>query len=278
MQLTDLFTAEEIGQIRRVYSPGNSNIVHGTAYSGPDFFERLGLHEEGRRFWKEEWNYNIPEQRRAIEFLHSEIKGKRVIELGPGLFYGIQTSAHYFQELGASEYVGVEPLMPERCSDFWCAEEINRHFREGSKIVSVPDTDPKIISKVKIPVTVVTVDALSYLLHQPDDSAIVYSSRTFRPDVMFEVGLPPDLARTYVDNLIRQIEKVTPNGAISLHVGTLEAGHRFNVDGFSTELWMLDNGLPSAGEVSDKDRLEYELKSVLGFNGLLLRKRLASAA
>lgn len=279
MNLTDVFTEEEAGQIRTVYSPRNGNIVLGTAAAGPDLFEMLGLREEERYFWMKEWRYEIPEHSQAIAFLRHEIEGRKVIELGPGNCYRILKNAHYFQELGAREYVAVEPMMLEKLeNDDWfdTAEQVNKHFSEGSKIALVPNSEPQIRSHVKIPVTAVSSDGLSYLLSQPDNSAIVYSSRVFRPDALFDVGLPNDIAVRYVNNLIHQIGRVTPSGAISLHAGNLFLGTgvgQFNEAGFDTELWMLDHQLPPAGKVPDTERLIYELKNVLGFGGLLLRKR-----
>ena len=94
MILTDLFTEEEVVQVRAAYSPKNGwNIISGTDFSSL-FFGMLSRN-------------NV-----AYQYFQKEFQGKRIIELGagrPGLARGYNAPA--FAELGAREYIVVDPML-----------------------------------------------------------------------------------------------------------------------------------------------------------------------
>ena len=169
MNLNDIFTEEEAILIKKVYSPRNGNIVFGTAFR-LDFFDRLGLFEESRQHFSREFGHTLLERTYAIDFLKRELARQRVIELGPGPF-GTMNGVLDFAALGVSEYTAVEPVLTEKY-----ATETNEHFRNGPATIGVVYANPRRWEKIAIPVSVEATDGLSYLLSQPDESAVVYSS------------------------------------------------------------------------------------------------------
>ena len=188
----------------------------------------------------------LKKNKRATEYFKREFSGKRIIELGPGFFgCGVGYNAKNFQELGVAEYIAVEPLL---------AGEVR--FEE----------------KFDIPVTIVAVDALSYLYEQPDESAIVFSGAVFREDAMLDVGLPVELQVKYLEHVCRNIARITPAGSIGLHVGHFFACHeQFGSLGFALEIY---NGYLNAkqGGDSEEEMLINELKNSIGFGGHIYRK------
>ncbi|MDD4878116.1 MAG: hypothetical protein PHO02_03710 [Candidatus Nanoarchaeia archaeon] len=131
----------------------------------------------------------------AENILKSSIRGRRAIELGPGC----NPLQKWLLERGASEYTGVEMLYPQ----------------VSEKMVS--GENAKIVKS----------DALSFLVSQPDESAIVASRGVLNDEVMPS----PNYARF----LIREIYRVTPKGAVTIHsmgVSSLDENRFFREAGF----------------------------------------------
>lgn len=121
-------------------------------------------------------------QRCFEDLLRQHFSGERVIELGPGA----SPLAEKFFEFGAKEYVGVEPFHPELTEE------------------ALPIQDER--------VNLVKDDGLTYLLQQPENSALVVSFGVLCPELL---GWCND---DYYRFLGREIYKVTPEGNISIHV------------------------------------------------------------
>ena len=116
------------------------------------------------------------------------------------------------------------------------------------------------------------VDGLTYLLSQPDESAVVFSSCVFREDVLTDVGLPPELARKYLDYLINQIYRVTPKNGISIHADNtpyIAWDKIFENVGFKVIFRGTSKRPEADGIVATKDT---ELSYVMGKGGVILRK------
>lgn len=111
------------------------------------------------------------------KILADSIKGRQAIELGPGCnpLHG------WLFEIGASAYTGVELFYPETSRQIITGENAN----------------------------VVSQDALSCLLSQPDESAILVSSGVLNREIMPSFN--------YLRFLLREIYRVTPNGCITIH-------------------------------------------------------------
>ncbi|MFA5888505.1 MAG: hypothetical protein WC852_07390 [Candidatus Nanoarchaeia archaeon] len=109
--------------------------------------------------------------------LRNSINGRKAIELGPGL----SPMHKWLLERGASEYTGVEMLYP----------------KISEKMVS--GQNAKIVDN----------DALSFLVSQPDESAIIASRGVLNEEVM--------PSSNYARFLIREIYRVTPKSGITIH-------------------------------------------------------------
>lgn len=273
MRLEDIFSGEEIALINQVYSPRNGNMVLGTAFR-LDFFDKLGLFEESRNHFSRELGNPVPERQHAADYLKKEFAGKRVIELGPGIF-GTVNRVLDFAALGVSEYIGVEPLLPvsnERKGGLWSSEEIREHFQNGPATICVPYSSPHRWEKLTIPVSVESTHGLAYLLTQPDESAVVFSSCVFREDVLTDVGLPPELARKYLHHLVNQIYRVTPRNRISIHADNtpyIKWEAIFERGGFK----LLLRGTGQKPEANGMAATENsELSYVVGNGGIILKK------
>lgn len=110
---------------------------------------------------------------KAKAFLASEIRGRRVIELGDA---GNKTNARFFlRDLGAKSFETADPKYIPRC------------------------------------------DGLSYLVRQPEESAIVTSFGVFDEGVLHAGPKEPDELFRYRQLLADEIYRVTPIGGITLH-------------------------------------------------------------
>ncbi len=116
------------------------------------------------------------------------IERRRVIELRPGPTPLYQL----FQHLGVAEYVAVEPFNPTM-------------------------TREKLPSEIEV----VEEDGLTYLLKQPDNSAIVVSCGVIDPTLYGKKQPPERTLRImmYYQFLADEIYRVTPPGDISIHTG-----------------------------------------------------------
>lgn len=123
----------------------------------------------------------------AEDILKDSIKGRKAIELGPG-----RSPMHkWLLERGASEYTGVEMFYPQISERLVSGE--NAKIVEG--------------------------DALSFLLSQPDESAIVASRGVLNDEVM--------PSPSYARFLIKEIYRATPKGAVTIHsMGVSSADER----------------------------------------------------
>jgi len=273
MGLEDIFNGEEIDLINQVYGPRNGNIVLGTAFR-LDFFDRLGLFEESRNHFSRELGRPFQERKHAANYLKKEFVDKRVIELGPGIF-GTLNSVRDFAALGASEYVGVEPLLPvsnERKGCLWSSEEVKEHFQNGPATIAVPYASTRRFEKLTIPVSVESTHGLAYLLTQPDESAVIFSSCVFREDALTDVGLPPELAKKYLHHLVNQIYRVTPKNSITVHADNttyIKWEKIFERAGF--KLVLLGKGQKPEANGMAATELN-ELNYVIGNGGIILRK------
>ncbi|MFH1065668.1 MAG: hypothetical protein V1734_04155 [Nanoarchaeota archaeon] len=132
----------------------------------------------------------------AETILKDSINGRKAIELGPGC----NPMHRWLFERGASEYTGVEMLYPQI----------------SEKMVS--GENAKIVNN----------DALSFLLSQPDESAIITSRGVLNQEVM--------PSSNYARFLIREICRVTPKGGITIHssgVSSVDEKRFFKEAGFT---------------------------------------------
>lgn len=132
----------------------------------------------------------------AEDILKNSINGRKAIELGPGC----SPMHKWLFEQGASDYTGVELLYPQI----------------SERIVSGENA------------RIVDSDALSFLLSQPDGSAIVASRGVLNDEVM--------PSTSYARFLIREIYRVTPKGAVTIHsmgVSSLDEKRFFREAGFT---------------------------------------------
>jgi hypothetical protein len=132
------------------------------------------------------------------EKLKKEIEGKTVIELGPA-----HNPNHYIflKQLGAKEYIGVDLF-----NDFIGNCFTNTH------------------SKAKV----VKEEALSFLIKQPSESAIVVSFG-FLCNALHADN------EHFVPFVSREIYRITPKNGISVHQGVYELKTSLPGAGFSTE-------------------------------------------
>jgi len=186
-KLEDLFTKEEANLIREVYSVNFQFDVMA--------FSRINNSTDISRRFFEGLNY----YQSAREFFNKELFNKRIIELGPGYLYGHGSilSALDFEKLGVSSYTGIDPLYNE-----YSEENCKRKAKSMG---------------LKIPFLEVSSDGLSYLLTQPKESAIICSFAAFDSPAIENAGLPKYLEERYIDYLIREIYRITPENSISFH-------------------------------------------------------------
>jgi hypothetical protein len=111
------------------------------------------------------------------DIFKNSINGREAIELGPGC----NPMHRWLFERGASEYTGVEMLYPQ----------ISQRMVSGDNARIVDN------------------DALSFLVSQPDESAIIASRGVLNDEVM--------PSASYARFLIKEIYRVTPKGAITIH-------------------------------------------------------------
>ncbi len=123
--------------------------------------------------------------KKAKEFLAKEVKDRRIIELGNKGYRNINCDdKNVFCNLPAAELLGLGARSYEGC-------------------------DPKY-----------NVDGLTFLLRQPDESAIVTSFGVLEDGVLYMpkgCGSIDHLLPMYTAELGKQIYRVTPKGAITLH-------------------------------------------------------------
>lgn len=252
--MRDIFTEMELRLIQKAFSFRNQNMVLGLA-SRLDFMDRSGFFEDSRAHFASSFGRELPERKLAKDYLTQELAGKRVIELGPGWVGNKLNNARFFAVLEASGYVGVEPLL----------------IKEKSiepRITFLPTYARNEVT-LNISYTLTARDGLSYLLTQPDDSAVIFSSCVFRHDTLTDIGLPSDLGRKYVDELIKQMYRVTQSGAINIHADNIFDSQRFEEAGFSIELHGRD-GTPEWHNVESTEQTE--LQYLVGTGGVILRK------
>lgn len=126
-----------------------------------------------------------------------EIKGRKVIELGPSH----DPKAKFFLDNGAKEYVGVDLFHSFTASCF-----VQNYI--GAKIVKR--------------------DALSYLMKQENESAVV-ASFGFLCDALHMLN------PHYIPFVVREIYRVTPKGGISIHSTACDFENSFEAAGFKSE-------------------------------------------
>lgn len=120
--------------------------------------------------------------------LADKLKGQRVIELGPGE----RPNAEFlFERYGIAEYIAVEPFLT--------------HLTE--RTLNTKDPRNRIVEE----------DGLSYLLRQPDSSAVIISSAVICTELMTDID---GKKRTYYKFLGREMHRVTPFGAPTIHYTT----------------------------------------------------------
>jgi len=144
--------------------------------------------------------YEIPDlilEKYGIEKLAKEINGKKVIELGPSH----NPRAKMFLDLGAKEYVGVELFHSFTASCF--TQNYN-----GAKTVQK--------------------EALSYLMSQEDESAIV-ASFGFLCDALHIQN------HHYIPFITKEIHRVTPKGSPSIHSGSCDFKNSFDAVKFNSD-------------------------------------------
>ena len=125
--------------------------------------------------------YNIDNlSKEAKNFLSKEITGKRIIELGTG-------------QAGA---------FTDKDNPFYCIS--GKFNRLGAK--EWCGVDPKC-----------NYDGLTFLLKQPDESAIVTSFGVLEEGVLYRGFNESEQLKKYQQELGRQIYRVTPKGAITFH-------------------------------------------------------------
>ena len=113
----------------------------------------------------------------AEDILKNSITGRKAIELGPGC----NPMHRWLLERGASEYTGVEMLYPQ----------VSERMITGN--------NAKIVDN----------DALSFLVSQPDESAIIASRGVLNEEVM--------PSSNYSRFLVKEIYRATPKGGITIH-------------------------------------------------------------
>ncbi|MDI6736900.1 MAG: hypothetical protein QME12_00085 [Nanoarchaeota archaeon] len=131
----------------------------------------------------------------AETIIRDSINGRKAIELGPGC----NPMHKWLLEKGASEYTGVELFYPR----------ISEKMVEGENA------------------RIAANDALSFLVSQPGESAIVASRGVLNQEVM--------PSSNYARFLAREIYRVTPKGGITIHsmgVSSLDAKRFFREAGF----------------------------------------------
>ncbi len=119
-------------------------------------------------------------------FFREKIKGKRVIELGPG---ADPKADWLYENCEISEYIGVEPFYPHLTR-----EKITRNSEKNN---------------------VIQEDGLSFLLNQPDESAIVMSNGVICKELIIS---PYNENVDYFRFLAKEIYRVTPIRCPTFHI------------------------------------------------------------
>lgn len=135
-----------------------------------------------------------------LQLFERQFMGKRVIELGPG---ADPKSNWLHDKYRISEYVGVEPFYP--------------HLT-GEKIEFSGRT-----------IDVIKEDGLSFLIHQPDESAIVISNGVVCTELILS---HKNESVDYFRFLAKEIYRVTPKGNPTFHISTFLAQDFFEKVGF----------------------------------------------
>lgn len=151
--------------------------------------------------------YEIPDliiSKYGEDKISKEIEGKRVIELGPAH----NPRAKLLLDLGAKEYVGVELF------NVFMASCFTQNYNKA-----------RIVQK----------DALTYLINQEDESAVVVSFG-FLCDALHMQNTH------YIPFITKEIQRITPKGGISVHSGACDFSSSFNAAGFdSSEVTKIKN-------------------------------------
>lgn len=259
MEMQDIFSGEELGLVRLAFSPRNGNMVFGLAFR-LDFMDRSGFLEDSRAHFAQQFRTEFPKIVLAEDYLKRELSGKKIIELGPGFVGNKLDHARFFAALGASSYVGVEPTITQEKKKSWTPPItfLPRYAPDRQRVT------------LEIPYALVAQDGLSYLLTQPDDSAVIFSSCVFRYDVLGSTGLPEELESKYLKELVKQMQRVTPEGAISIHADNTFPDELFEEAGFTVELCGTGKR-PGMNDIKITE--QSELQYLLGRGGLVLRKK-----
>lgn len=132
----------------------------------------------------------------GIKEMSEGLKGQRVIELGPGM-HPIYEKLISFE---IDHYIAVEGFEPDATG--------------GALNVMLENHGDDHFQKVEV----VHKDALSYLLEQPDESAVVMSFGMMCPELQNGKN---DL---YYPFLAKEIHRVTPKDGLTLYVGSRDFG------------------------------------------------------
>lgn len=147
--------------------------------------------------------------------LCEQMQDQRVIELGPGFY---PEADMLFEKFGIAEYVAVEP--------------INFKLTEAKLDMK----DPRI--------RVVREDSLSYLLRQPNNSAIVISCGVICLEYLQFAADNPDIS--YFRFLGKEMQRVTPTGTLTIHETNLNSNQRGTNDE-NINLVFIKNGFKPYG-------------------------------
>ncbi len=143
----------------------------------------------------------------------SELKGQRVIELGPGEHPNAEL---LFDVYGIAEYVAVEPFLTQLTE----------------KSLNTRDPRNKIVKQ----------DGLSYLLEQQDNSAVMISCAVICPELMIDAeGHKQD----YYRFVGKEMYRVTPQGAPNIHFVT-------GIDKWDVDLFFTSHGFRPAKPIDNK--------------------------
>lgn len=150
----------------------------------------------------------IFESEEYVPVFKKQMQGQRVIELGPGFY---PKADMLFEKFGIDKYDAAEPRTYELTQ------------------AKLDMKDPRI--------RLVKEDSLSYLLRQPDDSAIIISCGVICPELLQCAADDPDIS--YFRFLGKEMQRVTPKGALTIH-GT-------NLDSNQIDLVFIENGFKPYG-------------------------------
>jgi len=148
---------------------------------------------------------------RLVKIHKVNLNGQRVIELGPG---GAPKAKVLLERWGAREYVGVEP--------FFIDMTRRRLGLEDERI------------------TLIKTDGLTYLLSQPDNSAVVINCGVICPELIRGWFGPYNM--DYYRFLGREIFRVTPYGAATVSIT--------NRTGEERDLFFRDHGFKGTDSIA----------------------------